>query len=526
LPLLILILCTLAGWGKDINPGAGPQLLNLVSDDLAKLLKDDSGLDAFLAAHGATRIEAIKRFRNPELLPLFVRLLDSADWKVQHRALLALEYVRDPSVLDRAWALLSHPHRRLREKAAITLIKLWDGRKPPADWEGVRGREQDFHVRSCLDALALRIAGRLPVERVSEEVRDRAKNGLLFTPFVSGLDRATTPVARAGQGSAARLPPSPLWNLPLLGYGEEEVEGTSLQPFANLRNGGRTYHTGQDVGACLDGCGFYAAADGVVKLVHSGSDMGTLLVLEHLLPGRDLVCAVYMHGGDTVFVKAGETVACGQLLGTMGLSFSVENGGHFAHLHYGLYPGAFDMGHNYGYRDASKGLSDWIDPAKFLPQWIERTRPLVERLRPVARSVERIGTQVARGEYARAYEAAVRVRERAEPGSEEHVDATYLADMAGAAPRGALARATRIRDMGYPGDARDELRAQASALRGIPGADALAKALEEWERDPLFAKALKGEPAVARALRSGDRAKLDRLLSEYGDTCLGARLRP
>ncbi len=524
MPLLILILCTLAGWGKDINPGAGPQLLNLVAEDLAKLRKGEIALDAFLAAHGEKRIEALKRFRNPDLLPLFLRLLESPDWKVQHRALFALEYYRDPAAIDAALPLLQHPHRRLREKAAIALIKLWDGRKPPADWEGVRGREGDFHVRACFDALALRFAGRLPVERVHEEIRETGQRGLLLAPFTSGLDRATTKVSRTGAGSASKLPPSPLWNYPLLGYGEEEVEGTSLQPFANLRSGGSVYHTGQDVGACLDGSGYYAAADGVVKLVHSGSDMGTLIVLEHLLPSRELVCAIYMHGGDTVFVRAGDTVACGQLLGTMGMSFSVENGGHFAHLHYGLYPGAFDMGHNYGYRESSKGLDDWIDPARFLPQWVERTRPLVERLRPLCRAVERIGVQLSRGEFARAYEAAVRVRERAQPGSEEHVDATYLADMAASAPKSALARATRIRDMGYPGDARDELRAQGSALRGIPGADALAKALGEWEKDPLFAKALKGEPQVARALRAGDREKLARLLAEYGDTCLAARL--
>ena len=56
-------------------------------------------------------------------------------------------------------------------------------------------------------------------------------------------------------------------------------------------------------------------------------DMGTLLVVQHLLEDGRLVNAVYMHGGDTVFVKPGERVACGQLLGTMGLSFSAENGG-------------------------------------------------------------------------------------------------------------------------------------------------------------------------------------------------------
>jgi murein DD-endopeptidase MepM/ murein hydrolase activator NlpD len=65
-------------------------------------------------------------------------------------------------------------------------------------------------------------------------------------------------------------------------------------------------------------------------------------------------------------VKAGDRVAAGQLLGSMGLGFSFENGGHFAHLHFGVYPGPFQPRHNYGYKPASEGLSDWIDPAAFL----------------------------------------------------------------------------------------------------------------------------------------------------------------
>src|SRR5205085_834153 len=95
---------------------------------------------------------------------------------------------------------------------------------------------------------------------------------------------------------------------PLLQWDEEEVQGTSLQPFANLRQNGTVHHTGKDVGACLDGAGFYAAADGVVKFVESGGDMGTLIVLQHSPDGASLVNAVYMHGGDAVFVKAGERV--------------------------------------------------------------------------------------------------------------------------------------------------------------------------------------------------------------------------
>jgi murein DD-endopeptidase MepM/ murein hydrolase activator NlpD len=103
--------------------------------------------------------------------------------------------------------------------------------------------------------------------------------------------------------------------------------------------------------------------------------MGTLLVVEHHRAAKELVNAVYMHGGLQVFVEAGEKVTAGQLLGTQGLSFSIENGGHFAHLHLGLYPGPFSLTHNYGYKPASAGLDDWLDPAKVLPEWIAANPP-------------------------------------------------------------------------------------------------------------------------------------------------------
>ena len=533
LPLLLLAAPALAQWGRDIDSGMGEQLISSVRGDLAAIVaaapsERPALIDAVVKKHGSTRIEALKRFRNPELKALFYALLDHHDWHVQHRALFALEYYGDAALIDRAWPLLSHPNRRLREKAAITCIRLWDGRPAPGDVGKLIAREEDFHVRACLSALKKRIHGNLKPTRVFIETPRKETDGLLLVPFVSGMKASGEPNARTGKGRAS---PSPRWVHPLLGQGEEEVAGVSLQPFANLRQGGRVFHTGLDVGACLDGAGLYAAADGVVRLIHTGSDMGTLIVVEHALPRRATVNAVYMHAGDTVFVRPAERVAAGQLLATMGLGFSAENGGHFAHLHYGLYPGAFDLAHNYGYKPVKEGLADWIDPKPFLDHWVARTAPLLPHLRPLDRAVAGAAKEAGAGRYREAHAIARKVRDRAEPGSVTHVDAVYLMGMIEEVPSAGLRRARRLRKQGFPRDAAAQLKELRRRTRGLPGAERVTEALAEWEADDLFGKALEGEGRLDAARRRAARsdaikahAIFAKLLEDYGDTCLRPRI--
>ncbi len=397
-----------AGWGDDVEDGAGPELIEWVRSDLAAIVRAPVAerpalVERFAKESAADAIEAVKRFRNPELRPLFHALLDHGDWHVVHRALLALERLDDETAFPRAWALLEHPEARLREKAAITCLRLWEraGRGVRKDaaarLDALRAREQEPCVRACLDALASRAAGTLRVEKVSDEVRVTGADGLVLTPFLHRMATAkeVAPefvaryVERNGEGSAADLPPATRWTFPLLDYGREDLPPRMrLQPFGHPRNGGRTRHTGVDVGAFLDGAGLYACAQGVVKLVYTGSDMGTEIVVEHhagpSLSPDGLATVVYMHAADVVFVAAGDRVEAGQLLASMGLGHSFENGGHFAHLHLGMYRGPFRDGHNYGYEPASWDLADWLDPTATLRDLVARSAPPPAVAKPAA----------------------------------------------------------------------------------------------------------------------------------------------
>lgn len=378
-------------WGTDINPGEGPKLAAAVHAELLELVKTAPAervakAEALATGRAVAAIEAWKRFRNPELVVLARACVKHSDWKVAHRGLHWCRCFNDLGVLDAALALLDHEQPRLREKAALTLLELWDPKKCK-ELAGGKVKEllapkivaeTEPHVASVLQAFERRLQGKLIPERVAEEVVVKCDDGLLWTPFLDGMDKlaAVAPgvklvIKGSPSGSSAqKLPVAANWSGPLTRWPDEEVPGAGLQPFANLRQNGTVYHTGQDLGASLDGAGYFALADGVVRWVYSGSDMGTLFVVEHHRAAKELVNAVYMHGGAIVFVKSGDKVTAGQLLGTMGLSFSIENGGHFSHLHLGLYPGPFDPLHNYGYKQVAAGITDWLDPAKVLPEWI------------------------------------------------------------------------------------------------------------------------------------------------------------
>jgi murein DD-endopeptidase MepM/ murein hydrolase activator NlpD len=395
-------------WGGDVNPGTGEKLAAEVHADLLAIVRAPAKGRAAKAAdvakhHASAAIEGWKRFRNPELVELARACLVHTDWHVVHRALHWARCLGDPKLLAEAWPLLDRPETRLREKAVLCCLEAWDDAEAKAlDLHGAadvkealmkRGAaESDPHVRQALLALLRRVDGHLAPRKLAEEVTVKTSDGLVWTPFLRGFThlqkvapgvRPGSFVAPTGAGTGA-LPVAQRWTTPLVDFGKEEVAGIRLQPFGNPRQAGALVHTGQDVGGCMDGAGLYAIGDGIVRAVEAGNDMGTLIVVEHRVEAGDLapnvhladprLNVVYMHAGATVFVAAGESVCAGQLLGTMGLSFSIENGGHFSHLHFGLYPGPFSDEHNYGYKSAGEGTDDWYDPAVVLPALIAASR--------------------------------------------------------------------------------------------------------------------------------------------------------
>jgi murein DD-endopeptidase MepM/ murein hydrolase activator NlpD len=547
-----------AEWGSEDDEGGPAAALFAARADLAEIVHAKESMRAamierFAASRAVSEIEPTKRFRNPELRPLFQMLLRHSDWHVVHRALLALERMDDASAFPKALALLRHAEPRIREKAAIACLTLWEraaatpGVVPndvAAAIASLLATEGDPQVRSSLEAMARRAAGILVVDKVADEVRVADPDGLVWTPLLCGMGEAKRVAPayeaqfkeRTSDTSAATLPVAVRWTLPLLGFGREEVpRGFALQPFGHVRNHGATYHTGEDVGAFLDGAGLYACADGIVRLVYTGSDMGTEIVVEHRLTERELVTVLYMHAAGVVFVRAGDHVAAGQLMGSMGLGLSFENGGHFAHLHLGVYPGPFRDRHNYGYSPVSWGLRDWYDPAIVLPEWVERTRPPVDDVGFVVPSLAPVAALVRGGQYAKALAKvdAALASPPIDPGAQ--ADAQRIRKALVAAGPGVVARATAWRERGFPTEARALLAREARRLAGVPGGDEPEKVGAAWDADPAFARDLAAEAAFVQA--TSDEAPLlergnvdsavelwERVQDECAGTCLALRV--
>lgn len=102
------------------------------------------------------------------------------------------------------------------------------------------------------------------------------------------------------------------------------------------------HHVGDDVAWHQDYETVVAIGDGVVRRVGMGErSWGGWVVIEHKDPKGGRFCSLYGHLGALVRVKVGDVVGKGQKIGSVGMSYSQENGGFLAHLHFGIHQSAY-----------------------------------------------------------------------------------------------------------------------------------------------------------------------------------------
>ncbi len=138
--------------------------------------------------------------------------------------------------------------------------------------------------------------------------------------------------------------------------------------------GSNIKHTGDDCGWFRDGNSVYAIGNGIIRLIHHSPDWGFLIVIEHKLKDNQYICSVYGHLSHLIYKKAGDIVKKGEKIGEIGLSYSIDNGGYGAHLHFGISKGRW-LKSNFDYAKnlsvSIHGKKQKIKHYKFVKQGIE-----------------------------------------------------------------------------------------------------------------------------------------------------------
>jgi hypothetical protein len=110
---------------------------------------------------------------------------------------------------------------------------------------------------------------------------------------------------------------------------------------------GGMFHVGDDVQWNRDHRTVVSIADGMVRQVSCTPTWGCLVAIEHVTgaeagaTGGEFFCSLYAHLSPFVCVVPGQIVTAGQKIGAIGRSFTWENGGYAAHVHFAIHKGPY-----------------------------------------------------------------------------------------------------------------------------------------------------------------------------------------
>ncbi|MBI1310244.1 peptidoglycan DD-metalloendopeptidase family protein [bacterium] len=178
------------------------------------------------------------------------------------------------------------------------------------------------------------------------------------SPLRNLFEEATLRSVADGNGRKWRLYPDAGFGMPLLKLGERSL-----------------IHTGGDFGWFQPDEPVFAAAAGIVR--YSGvpatdnadggvsSGWGNTIVIEHQLPDGAVLMTVYAHLGIDRQAEAGDVVAAGQLIGSIGQQSRSINGDCVPHLFFAIRPGMPD-GAETPLAAFAADVNDWLDPIAFL----------------------------------------------------------------------------------------------------------------------------------------------------------------
>ncbi|MHC4915200.1 MAG: peptidoglycan DD-metalloendopeptidase family protein [Planctomycetota bacterium] len=300
----------------------------------------------------------LPRYETAGLTPATLSLLSSFEKKVRRSAAAALTFQGPGSAEVRAKVLelLAGADPAVRDLAAEYFT--WHGGKKDLDaLRAAAAKEKDVWALASMRG-ALKVIGRrgdAPESRRSEgedfepvwhyqgraapeEFREGREERLDGQARALGIPQGTamTDFENEAATAAAKelVPPVRDFFDPVRdSYGKRI--GAKNPAFAN------SAHVGDDVAWHCDGQAVVAVGDGIVRRAGCTGTWGYQVIVEHVAPDGSKFCSLYAHLGPFVQVKPGDTVGRGQKIGAVGRSRTWENGGYWAHLHFGVHRGPF-----------------------------------------------------------------------------------------------------------------------------------------------------------------------------------------
>lgn len=132
-----------------------------------------------------------------------------------------------------------------------------------------------------------------------------------------------------------------------------------------------SHHVGDDVAFHRQHETVVAIGDGIVRHARiAAPSWGGIVIIEHRDPGTDKrYCSLYAHLGPLLCVKTGDLVQQGDMLGSLGRTYTRATGGFQSHLHFGIHLSPFDGHWITGYLSPRRFKEldhSWTDPQPFI----------------------------------------------------------------------------------------------------------------------------------------------------------------
>ncbi len=300
----------------------------------------------------------LPRYESSRLRAATLALVDSSEKKVRHAAAAALTY-QGPGTEEsrkKVAGMLAHQDPVVRELAAEFLTWHGSSAEIPVLKTATESEKDSFALASMRAALAA-------VERRKGRAPGPAPAPESFEPIWKYDGQSPTPefrLEREGQlkeqarrlaiplmpamaefEDASKAPPAVALVPPVRDYFDAARSSYGQYVGKNAGAFGNSTHVGDDVAWFRDGQAVVAIGNGVVRRAGCCHSWGYIVILEHIAPNGSKFCSLYAHLGPFVHVKPGDVVRKGQKIGVVGRSRTWENGGYWAHLHFGIHKGSF-----------------------------------------------------------------------------------------------------------------------------------------------------------------------------------------